>query len=594
MAMRHPQGSVAVAAPRDDDMGDCKAKHAHPNVQCVAKILDALLFTRHRGGPKTHAKVAQTWYPPARAGVEPLDRTGAATRASLPTGSRKSTEYTPLLLPNGSKRPPLGAYDGGATRTDTETIFGLSTQLLKGEASFLFPLAIQMLLSNVIDFLPGFISGVLTGHLSHTLSAEYIAAKSLAGIFMMITGYTVNIAIGAAMDTLCAQAYGAGKLHEMGIFFQTGILLFALCFVPVTVISYFCVDILVLLGQRSDIAVLARNLVLFMLPSLPFHIVNALLCKILQGQNIIKPMVYAGIVGNVVHGVLIYVLMFHTAVGYVGSSIASSALIACYTITLCVYFFQSHLYHKEWPGWRLGDALRMTPEFVRLGVSGLLMFIFEYWGFAAVSLFSGLLPNPDASISADSTYSSFRVLCALFYGTISVAGSVRVGNALGANDPERAKAAAYLSIALTVLCSVVTTFVMLWLRNVYPFAYTSDPKVVALTSNLMLLTCPFQIFAGISAAVQGIFRGSGLQLLGARLNFVCYLVLAMPIGITLAYQCKLGLTGLWLGLCAGFMFSGIYCLYWLQRANWHEMASAAQKRTREPCEQSPDVGVCLC
>lgn len=435
--------------------------------------------------------------------------------------------------------------------------------------------------------MPSFVSGVLTGHLSESLSSEYIAAKSLAGIFMMITGYTVNVAIGAAMDTLCAQAYGAGKLHEMGIFFQTGILLFALAFVPVAIISYFCVDILVLLGQRHDIAVLARNLVLFMLPSLPFHIVNALLCKILQGQNIIKPMVYAGIVGNIVHDVLIYVLMFHTSVGYVGSSIASSALVACYTITLCVYFFRSHLYHKEWPGWRIGDALRVVPEFLRLGLSGLLMFIFEYWGFAAVALFAGLLPHADVAISADSTYSSFRVLCALFYGTISVAGSVRVGNALGANDPERAKAAAYLSVALTVLCSLLTTFVMLLSRNVYPYAYTSDPHVVQVTSSLMLLTCPFQIFAGISAAVQGIFRGSGLQMMGARLNFVSYLALAMPVGIILAYQFEMGLTGLWLGLCSGFMCSGCFCVYWLRHADWHEMALAAQRRTREPSELSP-------
>lgn len=443
----------------------------------------------------------------------------------------------------------------------------------------------------MIDFLPGFVSGVLTGHLSQTLSSEYIAARSLAGLFMMVTGFTVNIAIGAAMDTLCAQAFGAGKLHEMGVFFQTGLLLFAVFFVPVAATSYFCVDILVRLGQRADIAMLARDLVLFLLPSLPFHVVNVLLCKILQGQNIIKPMVYAGLVGNLVHAVLIYVLMFHTRVGYVGSSIAGSALVACYTVTLGAYFFRSHLYHREWPGWRLADALRLVPEFLRLGLSGLLMFVFEYWGFAAASLFAGLLPRPDVAISADSTYSSFRVLCALFYGSISIAGSVRVGNALGANDPERAKAAAYLSVALTVGCSLLTTFAMLLLRDEYPYAYTSDAAVVTLTAKLMLLTCPFQVFAGVSAAMQGIFRGSGLQMLGARLNFVCYLVLALPLGLALAYQFELGLVGLWLGLCAGFTASGCYCLYWLQHADWHDMALAAQRRTREPGELTPpDLG----
>jgi multidrug resistance protein, MATE family len=438
------------------------------------------------------------------------------------------------------------------------------------------------------------VAGVLTGHLSTAYSSEYIAARSLSGIFLMLTGFTVNIAIGAAMDTLCAQAYGAGKLHEMGIFFQTGLLLFTLCFVPVALLGYFCVDLLVLLGQRRDIAVLARSLVLYALPALPFHMVNALLSKILQGQNLIAPMVYAGLVGNVVHAVLIYVLMFHTSVGFVGSSIASSALVVCYTGTLCTYFYRSHLYQREWPGWRLADALALVPEFLRLGLAGLGMAMFEYWAFSTVALVAGMLPWADVAISADSTYSSFRYLCGLLYGTIAVAGSVRVGNALGANDPQRAKLAAFLSVAVSVALALATSLAMLVLKDVYPYAYTSDADVVSLTSQLMLLTCGFQVFAGVSVAGQGILRGSGMQALGARINFVSYLVVGLPTGLVLAYQCGLGLLGLWLGLCAGFVCSGSYCVFWLLHANWIEMAEDAQKRTREPSDRSPEQASWLC
>ncbi|DBA01154.1 TPA: hypothetical protein N0F65_002289 [Lagenidium giganteum] len=441
--------------------------------------------------------------------------------------------------------------------------------------------------------MPGFVSGVLTGHLSNKYSSEYLAAKSLSAVFSLLTGYTVNVAIGAAMDTLCAQAYGAGKLHEMGIFFQTGILIFLTFAVPLCIISYFCVDLLVLLGQQRTIAVLARNLVLCQLPSLPFSVINGLLCRILQGQNLIKPMIYAGILANIVHDVLIYVLMFHTSLGYIGGSIANSALIMVYTVVLCVYFFRSHIYEREWPGWRLRDALKVMPEFAKLGVSGLMMFVFEYWGFAAVSLFAGALPYAAVAMSADSTYASFRVLSAIFYGTIAVAGSVRVGNALGANDPDRAKAAAYLSVALSIACTTVTSFVMFSVRHIYPYAYTTDLDVVYLTGKLMLLTSPFQVFAGIACAVQGIFRGSGLQSLGARLNFVSYIVIALPVGLTLGYQLEMGLVGLWTGLCIGLLCSGSYSIYWLLQANWQQMAVDAQKRTREPADISPNPNSCI-
>ncbi|KAJ0405372.1 hypothetical protein P43SY_000251 [Pythium insidiosum] len=500
------------------------------------------------------------------------------------------TERSSLLLPTD----PARAKDRENARLQADRVWGFPRPLVSSECAFMTSLAAQMLLSNVIDFLPGFVSGVLTGHLSNRLSSEYIAARSLSGIFLMLTGYTVNIAIGAAMDTLCAQAYGAGKLHEMGLFFQTGAMLFTLCFLPVTLLSYFCVDIMVLLGQRRDIAELAQNLVLFALPSLPFSMVNALLCKILQGQNIITPMVYAGLVGNVVHDVLIYVLMFHTSVGYVGSSIASTALVVCYTVTLAAYFFRSHLFQREWPGWQLTNALKIVPEFLRLGVAGLGMAMFEFWAFSAVALFAGMLPLADVAISADSTYSSFRYLCGVLYGTISVAGSVRVGNALGANDPQRAKVAAFLSVGCSVVVTALTSVVMVLARHQYPYAYTNDTEVVGLTSELMLATAPFQVFAGISAAGQGVMRGAGMQRLGARVSFVCYLCLALPIGLTLGYQLGLGLVGLWLGLCAGFVCNGGYCLYWLQRANWAEMAVDAQKRTREPSELSPNDSACLC
>jgi MATE family multidrug resistance protein len=399
----------------------------------------------------------------ARAGTEPFEK-----KVQI----KKTERIAPLQSNETSTLLPKGANITGVR------VFGFKKSTVKGELNHLSKLALQMVLSGIIDFIPGFFSGVLTGHLSNKLSSHLIAARSLSGIFMMITGYTVNIAIGAAMDTLCAQAYGAGKLYEMGIFFQTGIIIFAACFIPVSIISYYCVDILVLLGQPEEIAVLARSLVLWSLPNLPFGIINGLLCKILQGQNIILPMVWAGVAGMIVHNFLIWYLMFHTSVGYVASSIASSALGAIYTIALCVYFFTSHLYQKEWPGWRIRDALKEIPEFIKLGVSGLMMFIFEYWGFAAVSLFAGMLPYASVAMSADSTYSSFRVLCAIFYYSISVAGSVRVGNALGANEPDRAKVAAYTSVAFTTLCALVTSFVMAMSRDVYPYAYSEDPNVV--------------------------------------------------------------------------------------------------------------------
>lgn len=59
------------------------------------------------------------------------------------------------------------------------------------------------------------------------------------------------------MDTLCSQAYGAGQFHALGIYFQTGVLVLGLAFVPVFLLNIHCTEILLVLGQPKAVATLA-------------------------------------------------------------------------------------------------------------------------------------------------------------------------------------------------------------------------------------------------------------------------------------------------------------------------------------------------
>ncbi|RLN90133.1 hypothetical protein BBJ28_00022975 [Nothophytophthora sp. Chile5] len=489
-----------------------------------------------------------------------------------------ATERSPLLLFNASVAPRT-SFENVETPAIARS-FQPTAGRHSAEWSALSRLVIQMLLFGIVDFAPNFLSGVLTGHLSASHSSEFMAARSLALIFSMVTSTTLIAAMGAAMDTLCAQAYGAGQLRELGLFFQTGLLVFCAGFPPVLLASVYCVELLEFAGQRRELAELVHSLVLLALPGVPFSAINALLCKVLQGQNRVTPLVAVGLLASVVQASLLYILMFQSPLGVAGSALAVSATSACYTIALINYVFRSGLYQREWPGWQLVEAARLMPEFLRLGVSGMAMFVCEVWGFAAVALCAGMLPHAAAAVSADSSYANLRWLGALCYSAIALAGSVRVGNALGANDPSRAWHAAKLAMALSVVCALLASLAMLLLHGVLPFAFTSDERVVALTSRLLLVTSPVQVFGAVSSVAQGIFRGCGLQALGARVNFVCYLLIAVPLGLLLAFPLDMGLVGLWLGLCAGFVASGVFCTFWLTyRADWELLALQAQQRT---------------
>ena len=52
----------------------------------------------------------------------------------------------------------------------------------------------------------------------------------------------------------------------------------------------------------------------------------------------------------------------------------------------------------------------------------------------------------------------------------------------------------------------------------------------------------------MKGVTAGILRGTGRQKLGAMLNFFCYYVIGLPLGIPLAFRAGLGTLGIWTGL----------------------------------------------
>ena len=66
----------------------------------------------------------------------------------------------------------------------------------------------------------------------------------------------------------------------------------------------------------------------------------------------------------------------------------------------------------------------------------------------------------------------------MFYLGISVAGSVRVGNALGAGKPLHARLASRLSIIVSACWSLVMASSLVLLRFRLPLVFTNDEAII--------------------------------------------------------------------------------------------------------------------
>jgi len=218
-----------------------------------------------------------------------------------------------------------------------------------------------------------------------------------------------------------------------------------------------------------------------------------------------------------------------------------------------------------------------------------------------------LLPDGAAAISSSTAYELFSTWFSIFADSISVAGVVRVGNALGANDPKRARGAALLVLSLSFLSGIVGFIFMGSLSKFYVDNFMDDESVrryfnycilslfiasliviFRIAYILILVAAPFQIFTSIFKTTLAILQGCGLQLLGAKLAILAYAFIGLPLGLFLAFKTGSGIIGLWVGVLFGASIVSLGGLVWVWRADWEKLSSDAQKRLEEKKFHHPE------
>ncbi|ETV81812.1 hypothetical protein H257_05383 [Aphanomyces astaci] len=479
-------------------------------------------------------------------------------------------EETSPLLPLKHALPPVD------DTADLEAI-------IRDEVPAMYRLAYPVVLTYVLELTPGLVSLVLVGQMAAEDTKRFVDAAALSVMYLNLTALSVGIGLATAMDTLCAQAYGAGNIRHIGLYLQTGAVVLSAAFVPIFLANFYCADILIFLNQPEDVAVLSGEFSRVLAFGLPFLYAYELLKKVLQAQNIALPMLYSAILCNMVNLVTGYVLVNHTSCGYLGAAISRTLGNMSLPLSLVPYFYKKDRL-AFWPGWQLHAAVQGVPEFVYFGLAGMLMMVFEWWSYEIIALLAGLLPNAIVAIGANAVLVNITATVYMFYLGIAVAGNIRVGNALGSNRPKRAKVAAAVATILAGGVSVMTGLCVFAFRYMYPRVFTQDSAMIALAAQVAVVVAGFQLVDGLNAAIQGALRGCGLQNYGAAINFVSYLLFGLPVGYLFEFSFAWGLPGLWIGMTLGYTFAGVCGAYVLIKHNWQALADAAQARANSKCD----------
>jgi MATE family multidrug resistance protein len=198
---------------------------------------------------------------------------------------------------------------------------------------------------------------------------------------------------------------------------------------------------------------------------------------------------------------------------------------------------------------------KVIKKILSLGLPSGLQYFFEVGAFSFAVIMVGWLGTNQLAahqIAISLASISFMVMLG-----ISVAGSIRVGNAVGMKDIEETRRAGFTAQILGAAIMLVSGLVFIIFRNFLPTLYVSDEVVISYASSLLIIAALFQISDGVQAIGIGILRGLTDVKIPTAITFIAYWIVGLPVGYLLGFNFELGVQGVWIGLLLGLTTSAI-------------------------------------
>jgi len=182
--------------------------------------------------------------------------------------------------------------------------------------------------------------------------------------------------------------------------------------------------------------------------------------------------------------------------------------------------------------------------FVWLGVPIGVAWLFEMVAWTSFSVYAG--SRPPEELAAHTILFQFTGFCFMPAMAIGIAASTLVGQYLGAQRPDLARASAYSASAISVAFMLVVGFALVWQRESLIHAFNRDATVVALGSSLAFIAALYQPFDGLGMVAQGVLRGAKHTAIPTIVMLGSGLFVFIPLVWWLGTEKELGIRGAWI------------------------------------------------
>jgi len=418
-----------------------------------------------------------------------------------------------------------------------------------------FQLAYPVIIGQLGIIMMGVVDSLMVGKLGAAPLAAAALGNSLAFIILII-----GIGVSLAVTPLVAIAVGANKFSDCGLYFRQSLLVNSILSILIALVIYFTADLIQYFDQPMEVQLQAKSYMKIIgLSSVPLMLFQSYK-QFIEGLSVMRPAMIISVLANIINAFANWVLIFGNlgfpALELNGAGWATFASRAFMAVALMGFVMSNKFFNQydvsfhyrsiNWP---------IIKKILSLGLPSGMQYFFEVGAFSFAVIMVGWLGTQQLAahqIAINLASISFMAVLG-----ISVAGSIRVGNAVGMKDIAETRRAGFTASLLGASVMLISGIIFILFRNFLPTLYVNDQEVISYASSLLIIAALFQISDGTQAVGIGILRGLTDVKIPTAITFVAYWIVGLPVGYLLAFTYKMGVQGVWYGLLIGLTTSAI-------------------------------------
>lgn len=413
-------------------------------------------------------------------------------------------------------------------------------------------------------------------HFLGKISKEALAGGCLAIAMANLSGYSLISVLAIGMKYISLKAYRAQQWVVIGQTLQCTIIILILACIPISILWLNFKPILCMFGQNPTIASIVGTYLACSLPSLLFQSIINPLKIYMRIHNLTFPLMISSAASLAFHLLINYVITHYFGLRIQGIALAGALTDLYLLITLLIFLRIPRACSECWQGWSIQCFRLWKPILSKAVLSLPSVFPKWWWWYELVMILLGILTS---NVNAIATFGIIIQATSFAYNfsiALSRAISTKIGDDLMANRPSKAKASSYAAQFCALFTCIVTMLFMVSVRNIWGHIFTQDKAILYSVAVALPVAGICEMGNCLQTTISGILRGSARSHLAARLNWVSFYCVALPIYVLMGYGLGLGLLGFILGLWVAQQVCGIVIVILLARTDWKVQASRVQ------------------